>query len=349
MPAQAYEPIYALSRGSHPESLHYGAIAVVDATGQLLAAYGDPQLSAFLRSAGKPFQALPLALEGGVEHYDISPQELAVICASHSGTDEQVAVIAGLQAKVGVTESQLMCGAHAAFHPETAARMQSAGIAPTPNRNNCSGKHTGMLATAKLRGWPLQNYVDLAHPLQQEILALFAEIASLPIEDLAIGVDGCSAPNWPAPLYNTALAYARLMDPVGLPAEQRRACTQVRDAMLAHPEMVGGPQRFDTLLMQTAGGRILAKGGAEGLQALALRPGVLAPGSPAIGIALKIADGDARGWVSHAVTLEVLRQLGVLSHEELNRLAEFGPARNITNWRGLSVGEGHPVFDLAGS
>jgi L-asparaginase II len=314
-----------------------------------LAAYGDPQLFTFLRSAGKPFQALPLALAGGIEHYSISPQELAVICASHSGTDEQVAVVEGLQAKVGVAESQLMCGAHAAFHAETAARMQSARIAPTSNRNNCSGKHTGMLATAKLRGWPLENYVDLAHPLQQQILVLFAEIAGFPIEDLAVGIDGCSAPNWAAPLYNTALAYARLMDAGVLPAEQRRACTQVRDAMLAHPEMVGGPQRFDTLLMQTAGGRILAKGGAEGFQALALRQGVLAPGSPAVGIALKIADGDARGWVSHAVTLEVLRQLGVLSLEELDRLAEFGPVRSITNWRGLSVGESGPVFDLRGS
>lgn len=346
MPAQAYEPVYALSRGGHPESLHYGAVAVVNATGELLAAYGDPQLAAFLRSSGKPFQALPLVLAGGIEHYGITPQELAVVCASHSGTDEQVAVVAGLQAKVGVAESQLLCGAHAAFHKETAARMELANTPPTVNRNNCSGKHTGMLATAKLRGWSLENYVDLAHPLQQQVLTLFTEMAGLPLDKVAVGVDGCSAPNWAAPLYNTALAYARLMDPGEFPADQQRACAQVRDAMLAHPEMVGGPQRFDTVLMRAAEGRILSKGGAEGFQALALRPGALAPSSPAIGIALKIADGDARGWVSHAVTLEVLRQLGVLSPEELDPLAEFGPTRNITNWRGLSVGEGRPVLDL---
>lgn len=346
MPVQAYEPVYALSRGGNPESLHYGAMAVVNAAGELLAAYGDPQLKTFLRSAGKPFQALPLVLADGVEHYGITPQELAVVCASHSGTDEQVAVVAGIQAKLGVAESQLLCGAHAAFHAETAARMQLASIPPTPNRNNCSGKHTGMLATAKLRGWSLENYVDLAHPLQQEILTLFAEIASLPKEELAVGTDGCSAPNWAAPLYNTALAYARLMDPGELPSEQRNACSRVRDAMLAHPEMVGGPQRFDTALMQTTGGRILSKGGAEGFQALALRPGALRSGSPAVGIALKIADGDARGWVSHAVTLEMLRQLGVLSTEELDRLAEFGPAREITNWRGLPVSDGKPMFRL---
>lgn len=346
MPAQAYEPVYALSRGGYPESLHQGAIAAVNAAGELLAAYGDPQLSVFLRSAGKPFQALPLVLAGGVEHYGISPQELAIICASHSGTEAHVAVVKALQAKIGVAESQLLCGSHPAFDKETAARMQSANIAPTPNRNNCSGKHTGMLATAKLRGWPLDTYVDLAHPLQQQILMQFAEIAGLP-ERLAIGTDGCSAPNWAAPLYNTALAYARLMHPSGLSTDQQRACAQVCNAMLSHPQMVGGPQRFDTALMQVAGGRILSKGGAEGFQALALRPGALFAGSPAVGVTLKIADGDGRGWVSHAVTLEVLGQLGALSLQELDQLAEFGPLRSLTNWRGIPVGEGHPVFELA--
>lgn len=342
----AYQPVYSLSRGGYPESLHFGTIAVVAAPGELLAACGDPQLSTFLRSTAKPFQALPLVLAGGVEHYGLTARELALICASHSGTDEHVEVAASIQKKAGLGEDQLLCGTHPPMHKPTAEQLKESGISLTPNRHNCSGKHSGMLAYAKLRGWPLESYIDPNHPMQKEIFSIFAEIASMSVDKLAIGVDGCSAPNWAAPLYNTALAYARLMDPAGLPAAQQVACEQVREAMLANPDIVGGPGRFDTALMQTAVGQILSKGGAEGYQGIGLQAEALGNGSPAIGIALKIADGDARGWVSHAVVLEVLRQLGALSKTQLDRLVDFGPQRSIPNWRGLEVGCGEPMFDL---
>lgn len=346
MSATAYRPVYALSRGGHPESLHYGAIAVVSVGGELLAAYGGPQLSTFLRSTAKPFQALPFVMAGGVQHYGLTPPELALICASHSGTDEHVKVFQSLQKKIGITEEQLLCGVHPAFHRPTAERQQKAGEKLSPSRHNCSGKHSGMLAFAKLRGWPTENYIDPQHPLQQEIFALFAELAGLSPDALAIGIDGCSAPNWAAPLYNVALAYARLMDPRGLPSAQAAACEQVRDAMLSNPDMVGGPQRFDTDLMGAAGGRILSKGGAEGYQGIGLRAGALRPDSPALGIALKISDGDARAWACQAVSLEVLRQLGAVSAAELAQLKEHSPSRPVTNWRGLEVGRAEPVFSL---
>ena len=348
MAAPGYQPVYALKRGGHRESLHFGAIAVVSASGELLSAHGDAQLSTFLRSAAKPFQALPFVLAGGVEHYGLSTQELALICSSHSGTDEHAAALAELQQRTGISESQLQCGVHPPYHAATAERMKKAGQPFTPNRHNCSGKHTGMLAFAKLRGWPLDSYLEPSHPLQLEVISLFAELAGFPASQLALGIDGCSAPIWAAPLYSTALAYARLMDPAGLPAAHRRACEQVRAAMLAFPDMVAGPDRFDTMLMQTTGGRILSKGGAEGYQALGLRAGALRVASPAIGIALKIGDGDARAWVSHAVAMQVLGQLGALSEQELAALAAFGPRRSISNWRGLRVGQGDPVFDLGG-
>ncbi|MEX1071806.1 MAG: asparaginase [Anaerolineales bacterium] len=341
-----YRPVYALSRGGQPESMHFGAIAVVSVGGELLASWGDAHLPTYLRSTAKPFQALPFVIAGGLEHYKLTAQELALICASHSGTDEQVRVLTELQRKVGISEDQLLCGVHPPFHKPTAERMTKAGQAPTPNRHDCSGKHTGMLAYAKMRGWALDAYLDLQHPLQQEILALFAELAGLSAEKVVVGIDGCSAPNFSIPLYNTALAYARLMDPAGLPAAQTQACEQVREAMLVHPDMVGGPQRFDTDLMHAAGGRVLAKAGAEGYQGIGLRAGALGAGSPAIGIALKIADGDARDWARAAVTLEALRQLGALSPEELEKLRSFGPRRIVTNWRGLEVGRAEPVFDM---
>jgi L-asparaginase II len=346
MIASGYQPVYALKRGGHLESLHFGAIAVVSASGELLSWVGNAHLSTFLRSAAKPFQALPFVLAGGIEHFALSQKELALLCASHSGTDQHAAALADLQKKIGITESQLQCGVHPPYHAPTAERMKKAGMQPTPNRHNCSGKHTGMLAYAKLRGWALDSYLEPSHLMQQEILALSAELAELSVNQLALGTDGCSAPIWAAPLYNTALAYARLMDPAGLPAAQQRACEQVREAMIAFPDMVAGPGRFDTGLMQAAGGRILSKGGAEGYQALGLRAGVLGTGSPAVGIALKISDGDARTWSCHALALETLRQLGALSEQEMTALATFGPRRAISNWRGLQVGLGEPVFTL---
>jgi L-asparaginase II len=344
MDYSAYRPVYALSRGGRPESVHHGAIAVVSASGELLAAYGDAHLSTFVRSTGKPFQALPFVLAGAVEHYRLTTQELALICASHSGTDEQVKVLASIHKKTGISEDQLQCGTHPPFHRATAQRIEEVGEKLTVSRHNCSGKHTGMLAYAKMRGWSLEDYLDVQHPMQQEIISLFADIASLPIEKLAIGIDGCSAPNWSAPLYNTALAYARLMDPSGLPVAQARAGSQVRDAMIAHPEMVGGPERFDTDIMPAFGTNLLSKAGAEGFQGIGLASGVLSGG--AIGIALKIADGDARGWAREAVALEILRQLGALSRQQADVLAGYGPDRIVKNFAGLEVGRGEPVFDL---
>ena len=346
MSKSAYQPVYSLSRGGHQESLHYGSIAVVAASGELLAAYGDAQLSTFLRSTAKPFQALPMVLAGGLQHYGFTDQELALVCASHSGTDEHVRVAASIQKKIGIREDELLCGVHPPLHKQTAERLKADGIPLTANRHNCSGKHSGMLAYAKLRGWSLENYIDPQHPMQQEIFALFAELASLSLSKLNIGIDGCSAPNWAAPLYNTALAYARLMDPTGLPKAQQTAIEQVRKAMLSNPNMVGGPGRFDTAIMETAAGKILSKGGAEGYQGIGLSADALGKSSPAIGIVLKIADGDTRGWIGHAVTLEVLRQLGALSAEQLEKQTDFGPSCEVTNWRGLTVGQGIPVFNL---
>lgn len=349
MPTSPYQPIFEVTRGRIVESLHFGAIAVVDACGRLIAQYGDPQALTYLRSTAKPFQALPFAESEGPKHYDLSPRELALMCASHSGTDEHVAVVRGMQAKTGVAEADLLCGVHPLSHEPTVEAMRSRGEAVTPNRHNCSGKHTGMLAYARLRGLPKEDYVNPSHPIQQEILETFAEMCSLPVEQVEVGIDGCSAPNFAVPLYHAALAYARLSDPETgdvEPAGRRAACHAIVAAMTAHPDMVGGPGRFDTDLMQAAGGRLLAKGGAEGFQGIALLPGTLSPGSPGVGIALKVSDGDARGCVRPALVLELLRQLGVLE-EARSLLAGYGPTMIVQNWRKLEVGQVRPCFELS--
>jgi len=257
-----YQPVFEITRGQIVESIHFGAAAVVDSHGRLLASLGDPQLITFLRSSAKPFQALPFIEGKGHEKYGLSMREIALMCSSHSGTDDHVETIKSMQAKVGVGVDDLMCGMHYPIHDATADAMKVRGELPTPYRHNCSGKHTGMLAHAKLRNAPLENYIEFHHPVQESILQTFAEMCVIPKEKVELGIDGCSAPNFAVPLYNAALGYARLCDPFEQTPERSAACHTISTAMMTYPDMVGGPGRFDTALMQTGNGRILVKGGA---------------------------------------------------------------------------------------
>jgi len=339
-------PLVELTRGSTVESIHFGALAVADSQGNLIASYGDPNTVTFLRSTAKPFQLLPFIEAGGAEHFQFTQQEIALMCASHSGTDQHVEVVSHIQQRIGITESSLMCGVHQPMHKHTAEEMLLRGETPTPNRHNCSGKHTGMLAFAKMRGEPLESYLEPNHPVQIRILNTFAEMCSQSAEAIQMGTDGCSAPNFAVPLFNAAWAWARLADPSSLSPVQAKAIRTIVQAMMAHPDMVGGPGRFDTLLMQTLNGKVVSKGGAEGYEGMGVLPGAIGPGSGALGIALKISDGDGYGRAVGAVSMEVLRQLGVFSQKELETLNAFGPKRAVQNWRKLVVGEMRPVFDL---
>lgn len=345
MSSNPYQILVELTRGPLVESIHFGALAVADAQGNLIASCGDPNLVANLRSSAKPFQALPLIEGGGVEAFGLTDREIALMCASHSGTDEHVSVLKGLQAKLGVQESELQCGTHPAMDEPTARAMLLRGEAPTPYRHNCSGKHTGMLAQVVLRHLSHENYLDNDHEIQKTILRTFAEMVDLPPEEVLIGIDGCSAPTFAAPLVNAAAAYARLADPSGLPEKRAQALKRIFRAMTSHPDMVSGPGRFDTVLMEVGQGKIVVKGGAEGYQAIGLAPGALGPGSPALGITYKIADGDSAGRARPLVGMTLLRQLGALDEAQLNALKAFD-ARPLYNWRKIEIGEIRPVFTL---
>jgi L-asparaginase II len=345
MTASPYAPVVEVTRGRIVETIHYGAIAVSDAAGNLLASFGDPDTITFLRSSAKPFQALPFVERGGDEFFGLSPRELALICASHSGTDEHVAVAQGIQAKIGVTEADLLCGVHPPYHEPTAKTLERRGEAPTPNRHNCSGKHTGMLAHARLRHLPIEEYIRLDHPVQVSILSAFAEMCGLREDQVEIGIDGCSAPNFAVPMRNAALAFARLCNPAGLSAGRAAACQRITAAMTGSPFMVAGPGRFDTRLMEQTSARIVVKGGAEGYQAMGLMPGALGAGSPALGIAFKISDGDLKDRARPCTAVEILRQLGAISKAEAEALAEFD-RQPIYNWRRIPVGEIRTCFQL---
>ncbi|MDH5505976.1 MAG: asparaginase [Anaerolineae bacterium] len=346
MSKHPYVPLFEITRGQTLESIHFGAAAVVDSNGKLIASVGDPQVVTFMRSSAKPFQALPFIEAGGDKTYNLSAAEIALICSSHSGTDEHYLTAHNLQAKAGLDESQLMCGIHPPYDTATSNALTQRGEEPTANRHNCSGKHTGMLAYAQSQSWPLQNYLDQEHPVQRAILNSFAALCGLPPDQVSQGIDGCSAPNFAVPLYRAARAFALLADPSSLPQGRAAACHTIAQSMVSHPEMVGGPGRFDTQLIKAGNGKLVVKGGAEGYQCVGLLPGALGKDSPALGIAIKISDGDHKLRARPAVTIEVLRQLGALSPQQLSDLKDFGPAIPVYNWRKLVVGESHPCFTL---
>ena len=362
MPHPQHVPLVETTRGGIVESVHYGSLAVCDRAGRLLAALGDVDAPVFLRSSSKSFQALPLVEGGGMQRFELTQRELAVMCASHSGTDEHVKVVAGIQRKLGVSAADLLCGTHVPADPRTAERMFLEGEANSPLRHNCSGKHTAMLAQALLYGDPISDYIDPRHPVQQRILRAFSEMTGVPLVDITLGVDGCSAPVFAIPLRAAALALARLADPADLSEPRRGALREIFKAMTAHPDMVAGPDAFDTRLMGAGRGRILAKGGAEGYQALALLPGARRGGSEALGITLKISDGDLAqadrservaviahdggGRARSTAAVEALRQCGALDAAQLEELRDYLP-RPQYNWRHIQVGEIRPVFTLA--
>jgi L-asparaginase II len=349
-------PLFEVTRGDVVESVHYGSIAAVDSSGTLISSYGDPNAVAFLRSSAKPFQVLPFVEDGGVEYFGLTPRELSIACASHEGSALHVQTVEEIQKKVGLEEQALQCGVHMPGDVDAFRSLIAGDKQPTPNQNNCSGKHTAMLAYAKMRNLPLENYLDLSHPLQQEILTTFAAMSQLPVHEIRLGVDGCSAPNFAIPLYHAALAMARLCDPRELSAERASACRKITSAMTTCPEMVSAYGEFDEQLMREGDGRIVCKRGAEGYQIIGLLPGVLRPDAPGIGIALKVSDGDPSRMaldlthsarVRPAVTLEVLRQLEALSPEQRQSLASFGPVKPVKNHRGLVTGQSRPVFKLS--
>jgi len=347
------QPLLELTRGSVVESTHTGSIVVVDSSGKLLHTYGDPDTVAFLRSSAKPFQTLPFVEGGGVEHYKYTQAELAISCSSHETAQLHLDTVSAMQAKIGISEADLQCGPHLPGDADKLREVIKLNITPTSNFNNCSGKHTTMLAFAKMRGLSLENYLDPNHPIQQDILKTFSEMSGVEINKIQLGIDGCSAPNFAVPLVNAALAIARLCDPQGLSEARAIACNNITSAMMAHPEMISNDGEFDCELMKAGKGKIITKRGAEGFQIIGLMPGVY--GDKGVGIAFKVTDGDparmndeleASARVRPAVTLEVLNQLEALNESQLQALSKFGPSKILKNYAGIATGKSQPVFKL---
>jgi len=314
-------------------------VAAVTPEGRLVAFQGDPAVATFLRSAAKPFQCVPLLLAGVAERYGLDDADLALTCASHGGTPAHVRRAADLLARGGFSVEHLLCGAHWPLDAQAAEELRREGGQPTPLHNNCSGKHAGMLLACRMLNLPTEDYLAADHPWQQRILGHVAEFCGVSAGEIGLAVDGCGIPTFHLTLAAAARGYAALADPeaAGLPAGVAAAAGKVVRAMTGVPEMVAGPGRFTTRLMEATRGRVLAKEGAEGFYGLAVR------GPVALGIAVKIADGGER--CRDGVVLDVLRQLGCLAGAEFEELRELH-SPPLHNHRGLRVGEVRPEVDL---
>ena len=326
-------PLVETFRGGTLECVHFGAVAVTDTQGKLLAQAGDGHWTTFTRSTLKALQALPFVQAGGPAHFGFGPREVALLCASHSGEPMHVAEVQSMLDKSGLDYKRLQCGCHVPYYVD-------AGVGPPPEHvderhHNCSGKHTGFLAACVQKGWPLHNYLAPAHPLQQAIRADVARATGLAPEQLKAGTDGCSAPNYAMPLANLARGYARLASGAA-DTEFGASFAQLSGAMTDNPDLVSGTGRNDLAFMRAGRGDWVTKVGADGVQAFASK-------SRGQAFALKISDGNKVAL--HAATIAVLEQLGWMDARQREELRPWR-SESIANGRGTRIGERKASFRL---
>lgn len=323
-------------RGGSVEAVHYASIAVVDASGRLTHWLGDPLMVTMTRSSIKPFQLLPTIITGAAERFGFADHNLSIMAGSHSGTDEHIAVVRENLSKASNDSGMLQCGAHWPIEMQNDMIFPRHGEERDPIRHNCSGKHSGFLALAKHLGVDVSRYLDPETEGQQLVKRAIADSCEYAPDKMTMGIDGCSAPNYPLPLANLALGFMKLANANGSD-EMSWALGRVRKAMVAHPILFSGKDRLDYNLMQSFAGHIVCKGGAESLQAIGFS-------DPPLGIAIKIHDGGFRAL--GAICLETLRQLGIVKSLDSHPTLRQYDRPKILNAAGRVTGYIIPSFKL---
>jgi len=315
-----------VTRGDVVESRHRVHAAVIGPDDVLIAAARDSALVSMWRSCSKFFQLMPMLATGGFDQLKWGDEELALAVASHGGEPEHVAVVARMLASLALEEGDLACGPHDPMSARGHKLLRESGHSPTRLHNNCSGKHTAMLGRAKTAGWAIRGYEMADHPVQRSCLGEVSAWTGVPLDDMALGIDGCGVTVMALPLDRMALAYARLGRAIEAGEE---IPARMAKAIRAHPMLFAGTDRFDTVMLEETNGAVIAKVGAEGVHSVTV---------PALGIglALKVEDGALRA--QHIAVLHALQQLSVLPAELSPRLAEFA-AKPLRNTRGEQVGE----------
>ncbi len=322
-----------VTRGPLAESRHRGVAAIVDASGKVLSHWGDFERPVYPRSAIKALQAIAMVESGAADAFAVTDEELALACASHGGEQAHTGRVGAWLARIGCTVDDLECGAHAPSYAPAAEAMVRAGQQPSPLHNNCSGKHTGFLATARHLGEPTKDYRLFSHPVQQRILGILEQMTGQELGDAPRGLDGCSIPTIAIPVGALAMAMARLADPKDLPERRIDAVLRIRKAWGGCPFFVAGTGRFDTAVMEATAGRVLVKTGAEGVYCACLP-------EFGLGMALKVDDGAGRA--SEVAMAALLDHVGALDDRARKALAaQIRPP--VRSRRGFEAGEIRPA------
>ena len=324
-----------VTRGNVVESVHRGSVCVSDGSGAIVYSRGVVDSPVFPRSAIKAIQALPLVETGAADSFGFSDTELSLACASHSGEELHVSTARGMLEKAGLDESCLECGGHfSSQFPVALAQAQIYEGTPPAICNNCSGKHSGFLATCAHEGDDVGGYVTPDHAAMRRVRSALEDVTGVRHEERFRGTDGCSIPTYAIPLTAMAHGFARMATGTGLAPNRAKAGRRLLEACMAEPFYMAGTDRFCTTYMTLGGGRLFAKTGAEGVFCAAIP-------ELGYGIALKAHDGGTRAAeaLMAGITLELLPKDDPL-REALEKLSTI----TLRNWNGIETGTIRAVF-----
>lgn len=325
-------PLIEVWRGPFLESEHRGHAVVCDASGDIVAAWGDPEAVILPRSSAKMLQALPLIESGAAKAFGLGTEHLALACASHVGARYHIDRVQAWIADLGLTDDAFRCGPQLPNDRETRKSLICSDSQPCQYHNNCSGKHSGFLTVARhLNAGP--EYVDPDHPVQRAVREAFEDATGAPSP--GFGIDGCSAPNFATSVRGLAQAMARFANAGGGTDLRARAMARLTEAMALHPELVAGEFETCTALMRALPPGSAVKGGAEGVY-VAILPSV------GLGVALKMSDGAERA--KDAAMAAILIRLGLL--DRAHPAARKRVWTETRNWRGIVTGTIRPTEAL---
>lgn len=315
-------------RGNTVENMHRGAFCVTDADGNIIAAEGYVDRPVFPRSAIKSIQALAIFRSGADKKFALTEKDLAIACSSHHAEQEHAEAVTAFLERVEFSIADLECGAHVPTNREARNQIKKEGAAPTQIHNNCSGKHTGMLAVAKASGQAAKHYVAPDHPVQEMVRQCVEEVIGTRLSADACGTDGCSIPTYAAPLKNFAQGFAKMATGQNLSAEDAAAAKKLFDAMVKYPTLVAGSNAIDTVLMEVFGDNLVLKLGAEGVYCGAIR-------DKGWGFALKCDDGNMKAAEAMVSALIAGIAAPSLAQTEILNARRNQPSKN---WNKIEVG-----------
>ncbi|MFJ7935796.1 asparaginase [Sporosarcina sp. NPDC096371] len=322
-------------RGDFLENVHMGVICGINEESEVIYSVGDENQMTFLRSAAKPFQAIPVIQYGVDDKFGLTSKEASLFTASQRGESYHIEALEEILRKTGIGEDQLYCCPTYPLNEDPKAAYHRQHGKKRRLYHNCSGKHSGFMALAKVLGEEADGYWKLDHPVQQLSLTAMADMASYSKDDIGIAIDGCGFPVFALPLKHIAQAYLKLACPdlIEQP-EMRQAVVTMTGYMNAHPEMIASHDFICTVLL--ADSNIVAKGGAKGVYGFALK-------KERLSFALKVMDGSELIWPN--IVASILEQIGYDNRETIERLYALSP-KEIMNDNLMVVGERKSMFDL---